>query len=232
MQAQRMRIIIALALLAFSCSGIEDAEPAQIQRDADAVEAGADADVDAETASCTPGQTECRDRGIWYCDQSAAWTLGRTCETACVNAACTTCQPGVVDCVGGDVVVCSASGDYVTLESCRVGDVCVGTECCTPDCAGRTCGHDGCGGECGPECRTGAECLGGVCADIACGADPALACVADQCAGIGRLLFGLSGGEHGECWQLVREEYIRNGCPTGSLFDFYCRKSACEYPCP
>jgi len=34
---------------------------------------------------------------------------------------------------------------------------------CTPDCAGRTCGDDGCGGTCGPGCEQGQSCREGRC---------------------------------------------------------------------
>ena len=223
-----MRTVIILALVATSCS--EDAEPAIAQPDTSTPEVAADAETtDAETsdaASCTPGQTECRDRGIWYCDQSAAWTLGSTCETACINAACTKCRPGVVDCVGGDVVVCDANGNYATLKTCDA--LCVDGGCCTPSCGERACGPDGCGGTCGAECREGAACDGLVCADIACGADPSRDCIVEQCAGIGLPLLLQSSEFYAGCWGAVREEYIRNGCPSGSLHDFYCGTDLCE----
>ena len=34
---------------------------------------------------------------------------------------------------------------------------------CQPDCAGKTCGPDGCGGECGAGCAAPAACVGGAC---------------------------------------------------------------------
>ena len=48
--------------------------------------------------------------------------------------------------------------------------VCIGGECveCTPDCAGKNCGNDGCGGSCGT-CPDGYGCDGGICKPAGCG---------------------------------------------------------------
>ncbi|MBI5549499.1 MAG: hypothetical protein HY901_36900, partial [Deltaproteobacteria bacterium] len=47
---------------------------------------------------------------------------------------------------------------------CAAGEVCnTANQCCTPRCEGRTCGDDGCGGECGPGCNPGQLCSNGTC---------------------------------------------------------------------
>ncbi len=40
---------------------------------------------------------------------------------------------------------------------CEGASVCFGSACCLPQCEGKQCGYDGCGGNCG-ECEAGAEC--------------------------------------------------------------------------
>ncbi|NOZ87938.1 MAG: LamG domain-containing protein [Deltaproteobacteria bacterium] len=46
--------------------------------------------------------------------------------------------------------------------SCEDGETCAWFGCCTPDCKGRECGDDGCGGSCG-ECDIGSTCFMGSC---------------------------------------------------------------------
>jgi hypothetical protein len=57
---------------------------------------------------------------------------------------------------------------------------------CTPDCAGKTCGPDGCGGNCPPGCGANATCSGNACACtvLACGTSCCAAgqvCYQDAC---------------------------------------------------
>jgi hypothetical protein len=52
-------------------------------------------------------------------------------------------------------------------ESCAFGEMCIEGQCvpnCTPDCAGKSCGSDGCGGVCGI-CPDGHHCNGGECSE-------------------------------------------------------------------
>lgn len=59
---------------------------------------------------------------------------------------------------------------------------CCGT--CTPNCQGKQCGTDGCGGSCG-SCHTGQTCQNGTCVTTGeCGKDPAHTCK-DSCGGQG-----------------------------------------------
>jgi uncharacterized protein (TIGR02145 family) len=48
-------------------------------------------------------------------------------------------------------------GESIDCGSCNVGETCINGSCCTPDCTGRTCGDDGCGGACG-SCDIGYYC--------------------------------------------------------------------------
>ncbi len=67
-------------------------------------------------------------------------------------------------------VITDASGDCDDKDPCTQGDyclvgACVGFPiqgCCTPSCAGKVCGDDGCGGTCGP-CKPGEVCGAGMC---------------------------------------------------------------------
>ncbi len=90
-----------------------------------------------------------------------------------------------------------------TAHQCPAGFSCVGSQCvpgCTPQCAGRECGDDGCGGACGvcagdEVCQAGQcvavascvpQCAGKACGDNGCGGScgtcaPGESCVAGQC---------------------------------------------------
>ncbi|MBW2702771.1 MAG: hypothetical protein JRF33_18270 [Deltaproteobacteria bacterium] len=100
----------------------------------------------------------------------------------CPSSAQKICIPQDIECEGGDVVICNAEGTEWTLsEACD--DSCVDGTCvidCTPDCDGKDCGDDGCGGSCGTcpgaldKCIEGAcvcqlDCTGKDCGDDGCG---------------------------------------------------------------
>ena len=60
-------------------------------------------------------------------------------------------------------------GGMVSCGGCPGGVPCVNGACgCTPSCAGKQCGGDGCGGSCG-SCNNGASCSGGQCVKGSCG---------------------------------------------------------------
>ena len=53
---------------------------------------------------------------------------------------------------------------------------------CTPNCDGRECGNDGCGGTCSPGCPTGSPCTAGKCETKACTCDSGFKCDSnDEC---------------------------------------------------
>ncbi len=133
----------------------------------------------------------CDGRDEESCDDCDPCTLDRRDAAACSHDPipeggdcedgdlCTTgevCRGGV--CGGGGAVVCDDE-NACTVDACDPavgcapvpveerapcpGGVCSDGACCAPDCDGRECGDDGCGGTCGA-CEDGAECLdGGIC---------------------------------------------------------------------
>jgi hypothetical protein len=85
-------------------------------------------------------------------------------------------------CDGTKLLKC-VSGQVVTVDCAAGGKVCAYSppagvyDCvltCLPNCAGKMCGEDGCGGSCGT-CGKGDQCLAGVC-------EPLSPCIPD-CAG-------------------------------------------------
>lgn len=116
-----------------------------------------------------------------------------TCEDCCTAASCDdgrycngveVCDDGTGECRPGEPPCGDAVCDEAT-RSCLCGDDadCVPPErcedgaCgCTPDCVGKQCGDDGCGGVCGT-CADGDECSDGLCSCVpdcagkTCGSD-------------------------------------------------------------
>jgi len=140
---------------------------------------------------CTPGETICEGNGISECaDNGAGWLAPELCPAGTVcqqgkcvpNAGC----GGIPDvgCCDGNVLM-KCIGNSVLVEQCGnmgcgwlpgVGYECGGQgadpggefplNCyCEPDCTGKECGGDGCGGECGL-CVPGAICDNGICLDV------------------------------------------------------------------
>ncbi len=88
---------------------------------------------------------------------------------ACTNQ----CALNAKQCSGtSGYQICATSTNGCTswsaVTSCPSGQTCFGGTCstpapaCTPNCSGKQCGDDGCGGSCGT-CRYGQECSGNVC---------------------------------------------------------------------
>ncbi|MBM4356084.1 MAG: hypothetical protein FJ109_20220, partial [Deltaproteobacteria bacterium] len=110
-------------------------------------------------AVCPPGETSCKDRMMWVCEQSgASWQPfqecgdGETChEGACCSPACGGKQCGADGC-GGECGECPEG------ELCGESGMCV----CLPQCGGKECGDDSCGGSCGG-CQAGFACAAGAC---------------------------------------------------------------------
>jgi len=104
----------------------------------------------------------------------------QNCPFGCVDGACQSCQPNWTD--AGDCnctpTACSAcSGQklqrdgcgnerYVACskdaQGCPAGEFCYQDACCRPDCSGKECGSDGCGGSCG-DCPASFSCQGSSC---------------------------------------------------------------------
>ncbi len=121
---------------------------------------------------CTPecAGKQCGDNGC-----------GGSCGVCGINEACTDdlcdCLPDAVPCAG----VC-----------CDAGLVCFEEACCQPNCLGKVCGGDGCGGSCG-ECKTGFDCN----ATQQCQCDYAVKAFSDDVQRVTSLVFG-KGGFPGE----------------------------------
>jgi N-acetylneuraminic acid mutarotase len=120
---------------------------------------------------CAAGPSVCGD------DECAADEACGDCAADCGDC----CGDGLCDAPGGENCA-SCQADC----GCAVGDVCdaVTRQCgaCAPQCTGRICGDDGCGGVCGV-CEAGTPCVDGRC-EAAC--EPACAgrtCGADGCGG-------------------------------------------------
>jgi hypothetical protein len=82
------------------------------------------------------------------CNQSNGISLGDICREECRTS---------VACAGRE---CGYVGDCsLDCGGCPEGERCDGASCvpCTPSCAGRACGSDGCGGSCG-DCDDGSSC--------------------------------------------------------------------------
>jgi hypothetical protein len=104
---------------------------------------------------------------------------------------CGTCSAGrCVDgrCVGDDCCLSDECGpapepgcDGVSCGTCGANEICLAGTCvCQPDCAGRQCGSDGCGGSCGT-CPAGCTCDPGSGRCTGCGDEP---CCEDRECGV------------------------------------------------
>ncbi|MFH1531563.1 MAG: hypothetical protein ABIK09_12615 [Pseudomonadota bacterium] len=118
-------------------------------------ETGANCDCDD---GCFAAGSCCGDICVAFCTDLPGCTCG--------NGACEgfeTCETCPADC------------------GCLDGALCLGGMCCTPDCAGKTCGGDGCSGTCGSCTGDQDACVAGLCA-CQPGCD-GLECGADGCGG-------------------------------------------------
>jgi hypothetical protein len=97
------------------------------------------------------------------------------------------CEPGVSVCIGNSTTTCNAGGDGYSGVPFDCGDIAATPICedgacvCAPDCDGKVCGEDGCGGSCGA-----CEEAGDVCSEGACVCEPqceGLECGDDGCGG-------------------------------------------------
>jgi len=95
-------------------------------------DAGADAPVSCDGATCAPGATRCAGKALQICDTSGCgWAVITTCPCACVSGACTgpLCTAGAKRCLVGTVETCDGCSWKLT-ESCICG--CTGDACTSP----------------------------------------------------------------------------------------------------
>jgi hypothetical protein len=95
---------------------------------------------------------------------------------------------------------------------CTAPSVCVDGQCCTPNCAGKSCGDDGCGGSCGSctppyHCGTQGNC---------------------ECA---RGCFPLCGQDDGCGGSCSNTDDVCNGCGTTNACGRYCGDCCAYYDC-
>ena len=164
------------------------------------------AEAEGEVPGCRPGQYDCDGTCVDLTSDPAH--CGR-CDRACApgevcneGACASTCTDGLTNCDGACVDLTSDPehcGDCATAcvrsEECRAGD-CV----CVPDCTGRECGDDGCGGSCG-SCGEGFTCLPDgrcSCSGTPCGA---------ACCGTTQVC--LSGGCCNAAWRVETAASLR-----------------------
>ncbi len=111
-------------------------------------------------AACEPG-----DAGA-ACGESGAQCQVCSLDETCVNRGCSACG-GCIDAAGVCQTGNSSAACGLNAGACSVcgsGQVCVSGGCCTPDCSGRACGSDGCGGSCGgcflyDVCTSAGQCI-------------------------------------------------------------------------
>jgi hypothetical protein len=160
-------------------------------------------------ADCPAGERcDCsEDTGDCFCESGTRGTgaLGDACSSQhdcatgiCVDDQCSKRCGGGADC-GGDVPVCQSIIGY-----CVAGE-------CTPDCGGRTCGDDGCGGSCG-SCAASKVCVSGTCQP---GSTSAFACP------------GSADCQTGESC-CVSQSGASSCTAVGSNLDVQCRQEASE----
>jgi hypothetical protein len=107
-------------------------------------------DEEKPTEGCPPGDTYCDENIMMGCNSLGLWVAHKDCEHACIDGNCTLCLPGQSKCTGTNVERCDQSGSHWEIVTqCRAS--CINGACCVPQCGGRECGPNTCGGQCG-EC--------------------------------------------------------------------------------
>ena len=151
------------------------------------------------------GSTECASNSITFC------------QTACTSDA--DCFGEFPRCVVSGVDRASGTISFLPDECRKPGAVgiCVGVlPCCTPDCAGKVCGSDGCVGSCG-SCGPCQECVNGHCQTVGqvCGAsccEAGSTCCGGSCCAAGNTCCTDSGTPY--CCQGSGSDFC--GCCEGA----------------
>ena len=113
---------------------------------------GCGANFTCSSGTCTCPNVSC---GAACCAAGQVCNAGACCTPSCAGKTCGTdgcggtCPPGCganFTCSSGS---CTCPNVTCGAACCVVGQVCNLGACCTPSCAGKVCGSDGCGGSCG-----------------------------------------------------------------------------------
>ncbi|GEM_PF-1508435 len=117
------------------------------------------------------------------------------CAEQCISV-CDGC--GILDNCGDSICLgAEHCGNCDQDCACAAGQVCAVDTCCTPKCAGKECGDDGCGGSCGT-CDAGFLCNAGMCeacvpacdgkecGDDGCGGSCGTCAAGEECSGLGK----------------------------------------------
>jgi hypothetical protein len=140
--------------------------------------------------------------------------------TACSSSNCSGCCDATGACqVGDELGACGRGGSLCTV--CSPGQTCIGQACtnsCMPNCSGKACGSDGCGGSCGSclgadTCDANGQCVS--CTPSCSGKQ----CGANGCGGsCGTCPTGQSCDANGQCvnGSMACSQSDPNGtCPSG-----------------
>jgi len=157
-----LALLMALGLL-LALQGCDDGGTVQSVDAAD--DAGSMDGNDEYTCgdgTCDPGED---------CDTCVA-DCGCDEGLTCLAAECVAqdCEPNETKCNGQEVLTCGSDGQWKVKSVCAADKVCFEEHCCAPDCMGKQCGDDGCGGTCGT-CIADEKCVGGSCLECQTNAD-------------------------------------------------------------
>ena len=121
-------------------------------------------------SACEVGASKCVGNTVHGCPEGKSWTIAQACtdKEYCEEGECNdlACEPGAGWCQGDIYALCAADGKSVKLEEdcAATGKHCTSLGCgdCAPQCVGKECGDDGCGGNCGA-CSQDENCVAGEC---------------------------------------------------------------------
>lgn len=153
-------------------------------RDGDSSEDVPDGTIDTEAgqASCSGIRLCLGDFAFLECTRHGEWVqeacaVEHYCEAGeCIPFAC---SPASLSCEGSLLLVCDTKGAMIAAEiDCGgFGATCIEGQCspCMPDCGGKSCGDDLCGGSCG-ECDDSDPCTQDSCFEGQCHHDALDSC--------------------------------------------------------